>query len=362
MINNEPKYYFDDLAIVPCEEPSPLDSRSQCNPYVDGEKMLPIFASAMYSVTNKDNYDTWVQNGIQAILPRTVKYVDRFNALIEEGKWVAFSQKEFNNLFCDNPMFGSYKGKKMYVSVDTANAHRKSIYASINQAKDIAKANGYELVIMVGNIANPKTYEWICRHAKVDYVRLVVGNGYGCLTSTQTGVNYPPASLTAECRNIKNEILEEMDEWHQYPMSLPYIVTDGGIRTGEHINIALACGADFVMLGSLLAAFDESAAEVETDPQTNHSTKLYFGMSTKKAQNLINAALETPDPNFKAKTSEGTFKHLECTSSVTKWVKHFTDYLRSAMIYTNCSTIQEFCEGYVELVPKSNNAVKAINI
>ena len=357
MILENIKYCYKDLSIVPCEMTS-LESRKNVNPFINNG-MLPIFASPMYSVTNKNNVQMWKDNKITPIVPRTVMWNDRYDFLMA-SEWVAYSQKEFNNIFIDNYHKIAVKDSVFYVCIDTANAHRKSLYVMISKAKKIAKDNGYTLVVMVGNIANPATYRWICENAEVDYVRLGIGGGKGCITSTQTAVHYPMASLISECKDIKNDIEEDRFEFHQYTKCLPYIVADGGIRTNSDIITALALGADYVMCGSVLASLDESAAQIETDPETNHSTKLYFGMSTKKAQNLINAASENPDPNFVAKTSEGTVKHLEMTGSVAKWIDNFTDYLRSAMIYTGCDDIEKFTNN-VNLVVKSSATTASIN-
>ena len=94
-----------------------------------------------------------------------------------------------------------------------------------------------------------------------------------------------------------------MEEFHEFPKSLPKIVCDGGIRGYSDIIVALALGADYVMIGSLFAAMDESCAEWETNPLTQERTRLYYGMSTKKVQKLMNEASENPTKNFEPKTS-----------------------------------------------------------
>jgi IMP dehydrogenase/GMP reductase len=152
-----------------------------------------------------------------------------------------------------------------------------------------------------------------------------------------------------------------MDEFHQFPKSLPKIVCDGGIRGYSDIIVALALGADYVMIGSLFASMDESCAEWEVNPQTQERTRLYYGMSTKKAQKLINEALETPIENFEPKTSEGTFKHLTPLGPVHKWLDNFNSYLRSTMSYTDCKNLEDFTSGFVDLVVKSTTTIGSVN-
>ena len=355
IIEGHPKYCLQDLSVVPAVI-SEIDSRNECNPFTKDDK-YPIFCAPMNCVTDENNYRIWELEKVQPILPRTVKYDVRMRFLIS-GAWVALSQKEFEKLFVnENPSSGlSYK-----VCIDTANAHRKSIYDSVNKAKKIAKDNGYKLTIMVGNIARPDTYEWICEHADVDYVRLNIGSGKSCITASNVSVYYPIASLIDECASIKRDWEENIEEFHHFPKSLPKIVCDGGIRGYSDIIVALALGADYVMIGSLFAAMNESCAEWEVNPQTQEKTRLYYGMSTKKAQILMNDALEKPIENFEPKTSEGTFKHLTPLGTVDKWLDNFNSYLRSAMSYTDCKTLEEFTSGYVDLVAKSVTTIGSIN-
>ena len=53
---------------------------------------------------------------------------------------------------------------------------------------------------MTGNVANPHTYKFLSEIG-VEYVRVGIGNGSGCLTTQQTAIGYPMASLIEECYN-----------------------------------------------------------------------------------------------------------------------------------------------------------------
>lgn len=357
IIEERPKYCLKDLSIVPAEI-STIDSRSECD-CRDHNGKYPIFVSPMCTITDEFNYKIWETNNLYPIIPRTVKYNIRIANMLS-GSWVALSQKEFEKLFTDEDKPAGFD-QEFRICIDTANAHRKSIYESVNKAKKIARDNGYALTIMVGNIANPKTYEWICENAEVDYVRLNIGSGRGCITASNVSAYYPIASLIDECREIKNDWEETIEEFHQYPKSLPKIICDGGIRGYSDVVTALALGADYVMIGSLFAAMDESCAEWEENQVTHERTRLYYGMSTKKAQKLINEASETPIENFVPKTSEGTFKHLIPMGPVHKWIENLDSYIRSAMSYTDCRTLEDFTSGYVDLVVKSTTTIGSIN-
>lgn len=184
MLDKDVKYCLNDKCIVPAIITS-IESRSECYPYYisDNRVMLPIFAAPMNCVTDATNYNTWVENGIQAIMPRTVPWETRCWSA-ENGRWVAMSQKEFYNYFVSDARILRGPGQTYRICIDTANAHRQSIYEMSKLAKQLAN-NEYDIKIMVGNIANPETYKYITEEYPnvIDYIRISIGTGSGCFVA-----------------------------------------------------------------------------------------------------------------------------------------------------------------------------------
>lgn len=395
------KYTYKDLYIVPSAV-SEVTSREECKPfYSDG--LLPLFTAPMTTVVGVENYRLFEQNGIHPILPRPVRLDDRLYA-IKNGYWAAFSLSEFEDIFMDgNP--DKYE-RPIHVLIDIANGHMRKLFDDVKETK---QKWGKKIVVMIGNIANPETYEDVAE-CGADYVRLGIGGGFGCITTTQTGVHYPMASLISDTIEVKNNIIKrhwdvcgsnEYPEHLEFISKLPRIVADGGIRNFDDICKALALGADYVMIGSLFAKMYESTGtkfyetdkglkkfpeecfenlrcendsiwygdykdgeyeklfETTTRKPENKKNRLigklfktYYGMASKKGQVDLKGKKE--------QISEGTIKTVQIEYTMEKWVKRCIHYLRTAMSYTDCETIDEF-KIKPKLIVGSSNAIFAVN-
>ena len=417
-ILNTKGYSYNDLTIIPSII-SDINSRSECNPFVDDiNNLLPIFTAPMASVVNEDNLDVFIKNGITPIIPRNID-IERRKYLINQNHWVALSLKEFEDLFINNAQDRQVDSSAHYfICVDIANGHMHSLYTKCVMAKQLSKKLGYKLTIMTGNIANPDTYNWICNFNMqskirvIDFIRVGIGGGSGCITTSNTSTHYPQASLIDECYNIKKQLLLETED-EDIEDILPKIIADGGIRNYDHVIKALALGADYVMIGSLFAQCIESAGEktyktitfkkplrftierykdFEIDKNGNwsayytdeyitsliepqqswnsiekyneciaslkekksigHIDVKFFGMASSDGQKSISGE--------KTKTAEGITKYLPIKFTLSGWVNNMISYLRSAMSYTDCHNLNEFI-GKPTLIPNSISEIQAVN-
>jgi GMP reductase len=261
---------------------------------------------------------------------------------------------------------GSYR-----ICIDIANGHMKELLDTIEEIK---KLHSDKVIIMSGNIANPKTYDEYER-VGCDYVRCSIGSGSRCTTSSNVSVHYGCFSLLQEIWNRKQNLNGKCK-----------IIADGGIKGYGDIQKALLY-ADYVMIGGIFNKAIDSAGT----PKYGRSSwsifgkrvlnpfktlliygktvrkndyekvlklikmgkidvwKEYYGMSTKIAQSKI-------DPNAKLKTSEGKVQRQMVEYSIKQWAENETDYLRSAMSYTDSRTLSEYQDSeWVQLTYKSYN-------
>lgn len=369
LIDKKLKYSYNDVCVIPAYVTT-IEHRSECNPFLDNGK-LPIFTAPMSTVVGLDNFDLFEQNYINAILPRSVELSKRIE-YAKDGKWTAFSLNEFIDLFTDNDKSKEFINNNVkHILIDVANGHMMKIYQNTKKAKNIF---GDNIEIMVGNIANPLSYKLSCEYG-VSYVRVSIGSGQGCITSSNTAIHYPNASLISETAQIKNKISQTQN----IPIDkLPKIIADGGIRNYSDVIKALALGADYVMIGGLFSTLIESSGDVFYFDENNKKTfihdkysikeqdgtfynnteiinhdlyKEFYGMASKKGQIDINGK--------KTKTSEGVIKTLKVLTNVDKWVNNMISYLQSAMSYTNITNIKDINNAEVVLI--SNNTYNSVN-
>lgn len=366
-------YTYNDVTIMPCVV-SDIEHREECNPF-DENHHLPLFTAPMDTVVNSKNFELFEKNNIYAILPRTESLAERIDYAVN-SKWAAFSLDEFEQVFCDevNPY---YIGKPMKVLIDVANGHMARIFRLAKKAKVIW---GDELVLMGGNIANPETYK---AYADAGFyaVRTGIGGGRACITSTQTSIHTPLASLIHETADVKKKLLFLKDDKDNYiydEKDLPKIIADGGIRNYSDIIKALALGADYVMVGSVFTKMLESAApkrsdiigEVTDEMIMSYGIKCingqwtigddglgdihatFYGMASREGQIALNGA--------KTKTSEGLKTNLKVEYTMDGWCRNFTDYLRSAMSYVGTKHLSFFSLRATVII-NSENAVNAVN-
>jgi len=336
------KFDWNDITIIP-DTLSTIASRSEINPLQNGK--LPIFTAPMDMVIDENNISEFELNNVNICLPRNVK----FDSLKNDNYFYSYGLDEMIVLF------ESGKDLPKKVLIDVANGHMLKLWEI---SKRIKEKYGNNIELMVGNIANPDTYRKYCEIG-VDWIRVGIGGGSACTTSANVSIHFPMASLVNECY----EISKEFDN----PTK---ILADGGFRSFSDIIKALALGAHACMLGGIFNKCLESCSDNflkdsvglfhlidEERAITNFNSgidvwKYYRGMSTKEVQKSWNRK--------ELKTGEGISKYNKVEYTLSGWREYFTDYLRSAMSYSNSRTLEEFI-GQGNWVKISQNAFDRFN-
>jgi len=196
--------------------------------------------------------------------------------------------------------------------VDVAHGHHILMKEAL---RSLRVTIGDSVHIMVGNVATLEGYNDLVDWG-ADSVRCNIGGGSICSTRIQTGHGLPGLQTIIDCARTTAR-------------KVP-IIADGGIRNSGDIVKALAAGADFVMLGSLLAGTDETPGDIINTP--TGKVKAYRGMASADAQ-----------IDWRGKTSslEGIATTVPCKGPVNDIISELVRGVRSGLSYSGARSITE---------------------
>jgi len=135
---------------------------------------------------------------------------------------------------------------------------------------------GDDVVIGGGNVVSAEGFDYLVQGPGVDFIKVGIGGGSICITREQKGVGRGQASALLEVAERRDAYFKETGRY------IP-ICSDGGLGNDTQIVVALAMGADFVMMGRYFATTEESPT-----PKTSINGQVYkpyWGEGTLRAQN-----------------------------------------------------------------------------
>ena len=219
-----------------------------------------------------------------------------------------------------------------YICIDVANGYSQRFIEVVKKVKEENK----ELVVIAGNVVTAdQTQELILSGA--DIVKIGIGPGSVCTTRTQTGVGYPQLSAVIECADAAHGLGG-------------LIIADGGCSCPGDVAKAFAAGADFVMLGGMLAGHTESEAPIIEKEGKKYVE--FYGSSSKTAN----------DKNFGGlkdyRSSEGRTVLVPYKGDVEHTIQDILGGLRSSLTYVGANKLKDFskCTTFI----KVNNQINRI--
>lgn len=217
------------------------------------------------------------------------------------------------------------------ICIDVANGYTGYFIDHIKKVREAFPT----ALIMAGNVATPEMTEAILLYGGANIVKIGIGPGSVCTTRSVTGVGYPQLSAILECT----------DAAHGVPRGM--ICADGGCKTTGDIAKAFGANADFVMVGGMLAGYDECEGDwkqkeigysiTESGTKTvllAEKTHLkFYGMSSYEAQDKYNGKSDY-------RASEGKIVTVPYKGKVENWCKQVTGGLRSACAYVGAQELK----------------------
>jgi GMP reductase len=202
-----------------------------------------------------------------------------------------------------------------FICVDVANGYSEKFVSFVKSTRD--KYPGK--VIIAGNVVTGEMVEELLL-AGADIIKVGIGPGSVCTTRVKTGVGYPQLSAIIECSDAAHGLGGQ-------------IISDGGCKVPGDVVKAFGGGADFVMLGGMLAGHAESGGElIEKDGK---QFKLFYGMSSETAMTKYAGGVA----DYRA--SEGKTTQIPFRGNVTDTVLDILGGLRSACTYVGAKSLKE---------------------
>jgi GMP reductase len=218
----------------------------------------------------------------------------------------------------------------LFVCIDVANGYMKAFVDFVKKIREKYP----QLVIVCGNVVSREMVEELIMNCGADIVKVGIGSGSVCITRLQTGVGMPQLSA----------VIESSDSAHGLN---GFIVSDGGCTTPADIAKAFGGGADFVMLGGMLAGHDESGGELVEDTATGQKYKLFYGMSSSTAMEHYNGGVASH------RSAEGKTVKIPYRGPVESTILDILGGIRSTCTYIGAKRVKD--------IPKCTTFIRVTN-
>ena len=235
----------------------------------------------------KKDEDYWSKRPLCAAIGTTGDYLERAQELVKNG--------------CN------------VLLIDVAHGHHKLV----GDALEKIKKNIPRVEVVAGNIATREGAEFLLQSG-ADGIRVGIGNGSLCETRIRTGVGLPQVSTLLDVVTICDDF------------DVPCIA-DGGIRNIGDVCKGLGCGADSVMLGSLLSGTKESPGQIEKIGEWPNEKlfKKYRGSASR-------------DSKGNDKNVEGNHKVVPYKGKIHRLLSDIKDGIRSSFSYVGANNLSEY--------------------
>jgi GMP reductase len=321
---------------------------------------VPIMAANMDGVGTMEMADVLATGKIFTCLVKTytaeelIKYF--YGDGLDRTDYVAMSigtsEADFEKL-CT--VYDKVEDNLKYVCMDIANGYSNHFAEHVREVRKRFP----HIVIIAGNVVTGEMTEELIL-AGADIVKVGIGPGSVCTTRIQTGVGYPQLSAVIECADAAHGLGG-------------HIIADGGCTCPGDVAKAFAAGADFVMLGGMLAGHDEGGGEVITktyltnevthnsvmggyDPVYNKKQFVqFYGMSSETANDKHFGGLK------EYRSSEGRTVLVPYRGPVAKTVQDILGGVRSTCTYAGASTLKQLskCTTFIRVNNQYNRTYES---
>ena len=202
-----------------------------------------------------------------------------------------------------------------FICIDVANGYSEHFIDFVKRVREQFP----QQILIAGNVVTGEITEELLL-AGADIIKVGIGPGSVCTTRIKTGVGYPQLSAVIECADAAHGLGG-------------HIISDGGCTCPGDVAKAFGAGADYVMVGGMLAGHDESGGELIEE--NGEQFKLFYGMSSDTAMQKYHGGVA------EYRASEGKTVKVEYRGPVEATVQDILGGVRSTCTYVGASKLKE---------------------
>lgn len=291
---------------------------------------VPIIAANMDGVGTMDMARAFEKNG-NGLTVALVKHYDRdtladyFGTEGDDRVWYSLGTGEADLEKLKQLNKDGFTPKRL--CLDVANGYSEAFTDVVKRLRD----DYSDAVIMAGNVVTGEMVEELILSG-ADVVKVGIGPGSVCTTRRMTGVGYPQLSAIIECADAAHGLKG-------------LVCADGGCTMPGDVAKAFGAGADFVMLGGMLAGHDQCEGKIEGNEV------IFYGMSSKTAMEKHAGGVA------EYRASEGKTVKIPYRGDVADTLQDILGGLRSACTYVGATTLRELSKRttFVRVTQQINN-------
>lgn len=304
--------------------------------------VTPIIASNMTTIGCEGVAKVMHQNNMMTALHKFFgkeKLIELFNSPISSSLFYTIGM---TNDDVEKLTYVSQYAPIKQIMIDVANGYSEVFVKHVQNIRNKFP----EAIICAGNVCTPEATQELLMVGGADIVKIGIGPGSACETRKITSIGYPQLSATIECADAAHGLNG-------------HIIADGGCKEISDIIKAMGAGADFVMLGGMIAGHEECEGTWFYETELDHKlsgpngpvykdtkTKLkFYGMSSEFAMEKYNGGMA----DYKA--SEGKVIWVDYKGPLDKTLKNICGGIRSACSYVGATRLRDFskCTTFIRI-------------
>lgn len=307
---------------------------------------VPIISSNMDTVSSIEMFKSLSRNRCITCFHKFIDLNELINCFKEENGLIdgaeeyfalstGLTDRDYEKIVSQVEELRKSNIEVRFICIDVANGYMFKLVDFCKKMRDTFP----DITLIAGNVVSREITEELVINGGIDIIKVGIGSGAVCTTRLQTGVGMPQFSAVMECADAAHGLGA-------------MIISDGGICHPGDVSKAYGGGADFVMVGSILAGHEECPGNIVEEDGKKY--KLFYGMSSDTAMNKHHGGVAS------YRSSEGKTVKVPFKGEVQNTINNILGGVRSTCTYIGASRLKDIhkCATFIRVNRIVNNFYK----